>query len=101
MSEEKKITARVIVADRPYVLSIFPSQEQAIREAAKRLNAQYSGFREQGIGQDEFGSLIMAALQVTIPLIDAELKDDRDRMIISLQKINKKVEEYISIAEQP
>lgn len=100
MSEEKKITVRVIVADRPYVLSIFPSEEQAIREAARRLNAQYAEFREKGIGQDEFGSLIMASLQVTIPLVDAELRDDRDRMISSLLKINKKVEEYISITKQ-
>lgn len=100
MSEEKKITARVIVADRPYVLSIVPSQEQAIREAAKRLNAQFYGFKEQGIGQDEFGALIIAALQIIIPLIDAELKDDSGRLMAGLQKINKKVEEYISIAQQ-
>lgn len=97
MAEEKKITVRVVVAERPYVLSIFPSQEQAIREAAKRLHAQYAAFREQGVGQDEFGSLIVAALQIVTPLIDAELKDDRNQMISSLQKINNKVEEYISI----
>lgn len=100
MSEEKKITARVIVANRTFPLSIFPSQEQAIREAAKRLNEQYSDFRGQGTGQDEFGSLIMAALQVTIPLIDAELNDESDLIKMNLQKMNQKVEEYISIAEQ-
>lgn len=97
MAEEKKIMVRVVVAERPFSLSIFPSQEQAIREAAKRLQKQYAAYREQGVGADEFGSLIAAALQIVTPLIDAELKDDRNQMISSLQKINNKVEEYISI----
>ena len=99
MSEEKKLTVRLQVAGKIIPLSIFPSQEQAIREAAKRLNEQYSIFWGQG-GQDEFKSFIMAALQVTVPFIDSELNDESDLIKINLQKMNQKVEEYISVAEQ-
>ncbi|GAA3792262.1 MULTISPECIES: cell division protein ZapA [Corallibacter] len=61
MSEKLKI--KLSIANRVYPLTIFPSQEEGLRKAAKNIDAMITQFEESYSVRDKQDVLAMCALQ--------------------------------------
>jgi cell division protein ZapA (FtsZ GTPase activity inhibitor) len=63
------ISVTVIIADRPYPLKIRRSEEDKVREAAKRINDKIREYQLGYSGKDKQDYLAMASLNLTMEMI--------------------------------
>ncbi|MCD6111832.1 MAG: cell division protein ZapA [Bacteroidales bacterium] len=69
------LTIKIIIADRPYSLTIADEkEEEAVREAAKILNNTIKKFSDNYAYNDKQDLLAMAALQYATVNLDLEKK---------------------------
>ena len=65
MSDEL-ININLVIADRPYPLKIKPEEEEAVRMAAKELNAKVKEFQKVYAAKDKQDYLAMTALMYAV-----------------------------------
>ena len=96
MSEDK-LTIRLKILEREYQLKIFPSEEEKIREACKRVNDKIEKFRSMYPSNVESKDLLaMASLQIAIELIEIENHQKND-IGDSIERKAEEVDEFIKI----
>lgn len=96
MSDDK-LTIRLKILEREYQLKIFPSEEEKIREACKRVNDKIEKFRSMYPSNVESKDLLaMASLQIAIELIEIENHQKND-IGDSIERIAEEVDEFIKI----
>ncbi len=90
-----KFKVNVIVAGRPYSLSVMSEQdEQGLRKAAKNINELISKFEQRYAIGDKQDVLAMCALQYASKLAIDSLKENEDEI-----KIEKKINELTNLLD--
>jgi len=90
--EEQSIT--VIVADRPYKLTVKREDEEILREAAKYINERLKGYAANFAYKDKQDLLAMVALQYTTNALRNErVLSFRDKELVEkLEHLNTMLE---------
>lgn len=87
MSDEL-ININLVIADRPYPLKIKPEEEEAVRKAAKELNAKVKEFQNVYAAKDKQDYLAMTALMYAV-----ENLNYRSKTVVDDDSINDKLNE--------
>lgn len=86
----EELTISVIIADRPYRLTIKRDEEEVIRKAAESINNMIKEYSSNYAFNDKQDLLAMVALEFTTRAIknEGELKVKDELFIDKLKKIN-------------
>ena len=93
----EELTISVIIADRPYRLTIKREEEEIIRKAAESINKMIKEYSTNYAFNDKQDLLAMVALEFTTRAIrnEGELKIKDELFIDKLKKINTALSENI------
>lgn len=92
-------SVRIVLAGKPYDLSVDAAEVAALHRAADAVNAQVDGFRERFGVTDRTDQLAMAALQIASelapdaaenaaqPVLSAELEEALDALLGRLDRL--------------
>ncbi|WP_442845886.1 cell division protein ZapA [Leeuwenhoekiella sp. H156] len=86
MSEHLKI--KLSIADRVYPLTILPQQEEALRKAAKDIEAMIKKFEQSYAVRDKQDVLAMCALQFASKTIQRDLAGEGEQAEAALKLKN-------------
>lgn len=64
------LNINVTIADRPYRLKLKPSEEEAVRQAAKIVNEKVKEFQQMYAGKDKQDFLAMSALMFAVESVN-------------------------------
>ncbi|WP_372473682.1 cell division protein ZapA [Capnocytophaga sp. ARDL2] len=94
---EEKIKIKLSIADRVYPLTVFPSQEEGLRTAAKKIDQQIKLYEENYAVRDKQDVLAMCALQYAAEVEQSQINESQDltQAIESLHQLNEKLDKYL------
>lgn len=92
-----ELSITVVIADRPYRLTISPNEEEAIRKAAASIDTQIEKYASYFQYKDKQDLLAMVALQFSTSSIDFEtqLKFRDQELMGRLSEIDKVLTESL------
>lgn len=88
---------RISIADRYYPLKVAVNDEEKIRAAAKIINEKVDLYKSKYVSRDNQDALSMALLQFVIRLIEAEQREESNRILEELQNLDTLLDEYIKV----
>jgi cell division protein ZapA (FtsZ GTPase activity inhibitor) len=91
---DEKLAIKLKILDRYYPLKIKWSDEEKLREAAKRINDTVAKYQSRYANNDEQDFLAMAALQYATALIEAEADTNPAEIEASLQVLLDDIESF-------
>jgi cell division protein ZapA (FtsZ GTPase activity inhibitor) len=97
--QDKLLNIKVIIAGRPYKMSVEREQEELVRKAADLIEEEISHFAHQYEHQDKQDILAMIALQNTVGILEVEQKKDfrEKEMELKLTEIDKVLSDQLSV----
>ena len=92
-----ELSITVIIADRPYKLSIKKEEEETVRKAAKIIDEQIKVYAKNFDFKDKQDLLAMVALQFTTSSLhfEKELSFTNTNLVESLESIDKVLSDHI------
>ncbi len=96
---DDKLTIKVNVADRYYPLRIVRTDEEKIRQAAKRINEKILLYKQKYSDKDIQDFLAMAALQYVVKVIDGEGQVDLKPIFEEMKALDNEMNEYLNKVE--
>lgn len=93
-----KLKIKLSIADRIYPLTVVMSQEEGMRNAAKKIDAMIKQFEESYAVRDKQDVLAMCCLQLASQLEQKQIFNDSDNMKIEskLLTINNLLDKYLA-----
>ncbi len=93
-----KLKIKLSIADRIYPLTVVMSQEEGMRNAAKKIDAMIKQFEESYAVRDKQDVLAMCCLQLASQLEQKQIFNDSDKMKIEskLLNINNLLDKYLA-----
>ncbi|MEG2319062.1 MAG: cell division protein ZapA [Mucinivorans sp.] len=92
--QKNKLRIRVLIADKPFVLTISSDEEERVRGAAKDINSRIEELRRLH-KVDVLDSLAMAALQISIANQENLYKLDHSIEALELQQMKSEIDEFL------
>lgn len=94
MESKKKRQIRVVVAEKPFVLTIDVDEEERVRRAAKDINDKILQIRN-GSKVDMQDALTMAAIQVSVTNQENIYKLEHSIDQLQIQQMNEQIDQFL------
>lgn len=91
-----ELSLRIKLANREYPMKVKESEEENVREAAKKINEKVRSFRSQFGIEDKQDLLAMVSFDSTIKSIRKEKGEVLPDTFSKIQALNTKIEEILN-----
>jgi len=95
---EEKLNIRFSLCDRVYPMSVYRSEEETVRKAAKQINEFYLKYQTTFPGLDTQDYLAMAALHFSKDNLQVKSGLGDKKLANALQSVEKKLDEILELA---
>jgi cell division protein ZapA len=90
-----KLTIRVNIANRTYPLTIYRSEEEAIRKVVKEINNTIINYTQRYPNKDTEDYLSMTLLQFAIQHYHLQQKNNIEPIITKLETLNNELQDFL------
>ncbi|NBV14554.1 MAG: cell division protein ZapA [Sphingobacteriia bacterium] len=100
MQAPEKLSVKVYIANRAYPLWVNPTEEEAVRNAAKEINDRMRELRDQYGMQDDLDLIIMQCLEIKsqLNLLQLELNSYTEKQHQLWEDINQQIDTTLQLA---
>jgi cell division protein ZapA len=92
---DDKLSIKINIADRLYPLTVYRSEEEGVRKAAKIINEKVSQYKQKYASKDLQDCLAMTTLQLVIQKNDTEKRIDDSPLVDELEVMNDFLSEFL------